>query len=76
MNQVVRILSMDDDMVTFEFHEKSGKHSLIKSLEVDRDHFNVGTLTKRLRKDNEPTIIGVLSTSQVNFGPMKLVKIE
>ena len=67
---------MDDDMVTFEFHEHSGKHSLIKNLLVERDHFNVGTLTKRLRKDNEPTIIGVLSTSQVNFGPMKLVKIE
>ena len=50
-------------MVTFEFHEASGKHSLIKNLLVERDHFNVGTLTKRLRKDNEPTIIGVLSTS-------------
>ena len=54
---------MNDDVVTFEFHESSGKHSLIKSLEIDRDHYNVGTLTKRLRKDNEPTLIGVLSTS-------------
>ena len=54
---------MNDDVVTFEFHESSGKHSLIKSLDIDRDHYNVGTLTKRLRKDNEPTLIAVLSTS-------------
>ena len=63
LNQVVRIVSTDDDFVTFEFHEESGKHSLIKSLEIERDHFNIGTLAKRLRKDNEQALIACLSTS-------------
>ena len=67
-----------DEYVEFEFHEKSGSFKTNKVLRFKRDHFNTATLSKRLRplREKYQTKVAVLYTSQQNYEPVKLVKIE